>query len=226
MIEIINVKKSYLKSNNKICILNGINYEFKAGKIYAIMGHSGSGKTTLLNIIGTIIDFDSGELVIGGKNVSNLNFNQKADIRNKKIGFVFQNYLLNNNLKAYENIMIPMLINKEINPRDRKKISLNLLDKVGLSERFNHYPKELSGGEQQRVAIARALANNPSIILADEPTGNLDIESEKKVLEIFQELKKDGKCIIIVSHNDIVEKYADYVLKINNGVLEENNEII
>lgn len=226
IIKLSQLYKSYKKDNKKIDILKNANYQFETNKIYALIGHSGTGKTTLLNIIGTIINYDSGKLMIDNLDISNASINDRAIIRNKKIGFVFQNYLLNSNLKAYENVMIPMLINKDILPKERKERAIELLKKVGLENRINHYPKELSGGEQQRVAIARALANDPKIILADEPTGNLDKESEKRVLEIFYNLKNEDKCIIIVSHNEIIREYADKILKIENGVLEDNCEII
>lgn len=226
IIKLSQLYKSYKKDNKKIDILKNANYQFETNKIYALIGHSGTGKTTLLNIIGTIINYDSGKLMIDNLDISNASINDRAIIRNKKIGFVFQNYLLNSNLKAYENVMIPMLINKDILPKERKERAIELLKKVGLENRINHYPKELSGGEQQRVAIARALANDPKIILADEPTGNLDKESEKRVLEIFHNLKNEDKCIIIVSHSEIIREYADKILKLENGVLEDNCEII
>lgn len=226
MIKIENLCKTYIKDNEKIKILNNINYTFEKGNIYAIMGHSGSGKSTLLHILGTILEFDNGKLYINNKDVSKMNSKQKANIRKNYIGFVFQNYLLNNNLKAYENVIIPMYINEKISKKQRKEIAISLLKKVGLANRINHYPKELSGGEQQRVALARALANNPNIILADEPTGNLDKESEKLILEIFQNLRNEGKCIIIVSHDNIIKNYADIVLYLNNGNMEVECENI
>ena len=133
------------------------------------------------------------------------------------IGFIFQNYYLNNTMKAYENVMLPMLINRKYNNLDIKKYAMDILKGYGLEERLNHYPKELSGGEQQRVAIARALANNPMIILADEPTGNLDEENEIYVLEKLREMANEGKCVIVVSHNSIIKKYADVVITMKKG---------
>lgn len=226
MIKVENLSKMYIKDNKKINVLNSINYTFENGKVYAIMGHSGSGKSTLLYILGTILDFNDGKLFINGINTSTNDGNHNANIRKNNIGFVFQNYLLNSNLKAYENVIIPMYINNKIDKKSRKKYAIDLLKKVGLGDRINHYPKELSGGEQQRVAIARALANSPDIILADEPTGNLDKDSELLILEIFKKLRNDGKCVIIVSHNDIIKKYADIILTLNNGKLEEEYENI
>lgn len=226
MIRVEKLNKSYFKNNKEISVLKNISYEFECGKIYAIIGHSGSGKSTLLYVLGTLLDFETGNLFIDNVDVKIISEKQKAEIRNKKIGFVFQSYLLNNNMKAYENVMVPMYINDKINVKERKKNAIELLEKVELLDRVNHFPKELSGGEQQRVAIARALANNPDIILADEPTGNLDKNSEKKVLDTFKKLKNENKCIIIVSHNDIVKQYADCVLEIDNGILEVQNEVV
>ena len=220
MIEIKNLYKSYIKDNKEIQVLKNINQKFECGKIYAIVGHSGSGKSTLLQILGMLLDFSSGTYLINDIDVKNISDKEKALIRNKKIGFVFQSYLLNNNMKAYENVMVPMYINNDIKKVDRKNRAIQLLDKLLLSDRINHFPNELSGGEQQRIAIARALANDPKIILADEPTGNLDKENEQIILDIFKKLKEENKCIIIVSHNDIVKKYADVVLSLDNGTLE------
>ena len=220
MIEIKSLYKSYTKDDKEIQVLKNINQKFECGKIYAIVGHSGSGKSTLLQILGLLLNFSSGNYLINDVDVINISNQEKAMIRNKKIGFVFQSCLLNKNMKAYENVMVPMYINNDIKKVDRKNRAIKLLDKVLLSDRINHFPNELSGGEQQRVAIARALANSPEIILADEPTGNLDKESEYIVLNIFKKLKEENKCIIIVSHNDIVKKYADVVLSLDNGTLE------
>ena len=212
VLEVKDLSKKYLSQNKEITVLNHVNQTFDKGKIYNIIGHSGSGKTTLLRILGTLLDCDSGEVDIDGKNLSIMKEKEKARVRNQKIGFVFQDYLLNDKLKSYENVMIPMLINMNIKPKTRKERAITLLKKVRLADRIDHYPKEMSGGEQQRVAIARALANDPDIILADEPTGNLDKENEKIILDIFQELKQEGKCIVIASHSEYVKKYADVIL--------------
>lgn len=222
ILEIKNLYKTFKsKENNKeLIVLNKINQTFEKGKIYNIIGHSGAGKTTLLRIIGLLTEYDSGKILLNNIDSLNMNDKEKALIRNKNIGFVFQNYLLNDSLKSIENIMVPMYINKDIKPRNRKKIARELLKKVNLQNKENNFPKEMSGGEQQRIAIARALANNPEIILADEPTGNLDKKNEKNILEIFLRLKDEGKCIIIASHSDYVREYSDVVLKIDNGKLE------
>lgn len=219
-----NLVKEY---NDKVTAVNDVTLNLERGKFYAIMGHSGSGKTTLLQLIGLLDKMTSGELYIDGKNVNNLNENEKAKVRMGKIGFIFQAFHLNSKLKAYENVMLPMYINENYANKDLKGKAIELLEKVGLSERVNHFPKELSGGEQQRVAIARALANNPDCIFADEPTGNLDVENEMKVLEILKQLSKDRKCVLVVSHNEIVKEYADKVFYIDKGKIigDENNEI-
>ena len=218
-ISIKNASRIYEKDHIKITALKNVSQEFELGKIYVITGNSGSGKSTLIQNLGLLDNLTSGEITIKGKNVSTLAEDEKANIRKNKIGFVFQSYYLNPYMKSYENVMLPLYLDKELSNSKRKKIALSLLEKVGLKDRANHLPSELSGGEQQRVALARALANNPSIILADEPTGNLDKENEKKILEIFELLKKQDKCIIIVSHNSEVTKYADYVLEMKQGTL-------
>ena len=225
-IKIINISKKYqLKSENVIAV-NGVSYSFLYGKLYAIMGHSGSGKSTLIHCLGLLDKVDSGKIYINDKDISYFSEKQKNIMRNEKIGFVFQNYYLNNNMRAFENIMLPMIINKKYQHIDIKTKAKKLLKEMGLSDRVNHYPKELSGGEQQRVAIARALANNPDIILADEPTGNLDIENEIYVLEKLRNLADTGKCVIIVSHNMLVKKYADIVINMKNGkFVVKNHEI-
>lgn len=216
-----NISKIYKTKNKEIKVLNNITYKFESGKMYAIMGHSGSGKSTLISILGLIESSTSGKITINNQDISKLNDNELANYRRKYIGFVFQDFYLDEHLKAYENVILPMLINKDIKKEDRKKIAISLLTKLNLSERIDHYPKQMSGGEQQRVAIARALANNPKIILADEPTGNLDEESEKLVFDILKGLSKEGKCIIVVTHSDEIKKYADEILKITKGKLEQ-----
>lgn len=214
------VKEFNLK-DEKIIALNDVSVEFKTGKLYVIMGHSGSGKSTLIQILGLLDDLSSGNLYFNGQDVSNISEDEKADIRKKEIGFVFQSFYLNPKLTAIENVMLPMYINKEIERNNRRRKALKLLTNFGLENRVNHYPKELSGGEQQRIAIARALANDPSFILADEPTGNLDVENEKIVYETLRNLANSGKSVIVVSHNENIKDYADKILYMNLGKLSE-----
>ena len=219
-IEIVNGDKEYIKNKEKIVVLNNINTKFEEGKTYAIMGNSGSGKTTLLNILGTLDILTSGKMLIDSEEILRLKENEKAYIRMKKIGFIFQEFYLNQYMTVQENIMQPMYINKEYDKTAKKQRTNELIEMMGLSQRKKHYPKELSGGEQQRVAIARALANKPDIILADEPTGNLDKNNEQKIFEILNSLSKNGKCVIIVSHSNVVKKYADIILNLEEGKLK------
>ena len=221
MLKLSRISKNYKKDGKTLKILENINYEFNSGYLYCIIGKSGAGKTTLIEILGLLLNYDSGSLFIDGKDVTKLSDNEKSEIRNKNIGFVFQNYYLNPLMKAYENVMLPMYLNNKIDNKDRKNLAYSMLKKVDLQKRENHYPKELSGGEAQRVAIARALANNPSIILADEPTGALDSENAVNILQILKDLSKQNKCVIIVSHDDRVKNYADKVLVIENHKLKE-----
>ncbi len=212
-----NITKKYQLNNESIVAIDNISYEFEYGKLYAIMGHSGSGKSTLIQCMGLLDDINSGDIYIDNKNVNNMNLHEKNIIKNSKIGFVFQNYYLNNTMRAYENVMLPMIINEKFKTVDLKSRAKKLLKEMGLEDRINHYPKELSGGEQQRVAIARALANDPDIILADEPTGNLDEENEMYILQKFRKMADNGKCVIIVSHNISVKNYADVVINMKKG---------
>lgn len=225
IISVNHLSKSYITEKKRIDILQEINVEFETGKFYAIMGHSGSGKSTLINILGLIDNFDSGKYILFGKDITAMTDNELSKIRMKNIGFIFQEFYLNNTLKAWENVVVPMLINDEIPKKERKERSCKLLKMVGLEDRMEHYPKELSGGEQQRVAIARALANNPKMILADEPTGNLDEEHEEQIFNILKEISKSGKCVIVVTHSNDVKKYADIIYKISNGKIVRQDEI-
>ena len=209
--------KEFVLKNEKIIAMDNINLEFKTGKFYVIMGHSGSGKSTLIQILGLLDNLTKGELFINDKDVSNLTENEKADIRMQEIGFVFQSFYLNPRLNALENVMLPMYINSKIEKKERKEKATKLLSGFGLENRKKHYPKELSCGEQQRIAIARALANDPNFILADEPTGNLDIKNEKIVFDTLRKLADDGKSVIVVSHNENIKNYADEVIYIENG---------
>lgn len=219
--KLININKTYKTKAGELHILKDINIEFNNNNFYAIMGRSGSGKSTLVNILGLLDNYDSGEYIIDNKDISKLNDKDKSYIRGLSIGFVFQSFYLNNNLTALENVMLPLYINKEIDKCDRKNIALSYLKKLGLDNRANHYPSQLSGGEQQRVAIARALVNDPKIIIADEPTGNLDSKNEKEVFDILKNISKEDKIVIVVSHNDIIKEYCDILYNINDGKIEK-----
>ena len=192
-------------------ILENFSYTFESGKFYAIMGRSGAGKSTLLNIIGTIDSATDGEVLVMGKNVTGLKEKEKAVLRMKNIGFVFQGFYLNPYLNGEENVIVPMRINREIPSTDRKQIAEKLMADFGVENLKSSLPSQMSGGEQQRVCIARALANNPDIILADEPTGNLDEENEKIVFSYLKKLAEQGHTVIAVSHNEAVKDYADEI---------------
>lgn len=217
MIKLSNISKTYQKNKQEIKALQNITYNFANKKFYSIVGHSGSGKSTLISILGLIENPTSGDYELLEQNVAKMTDDELSALRMKKIGFIFQSFYLDNTLKAYENVILPMLINKDIKPEERYSKAKELLIKLGLENRIDHFPNELSGGEQQRVAIARALANDPEIILADEPTGNLDEENEKIVFDILKQLANDGKCVIVVSHSNKVKDYADVILELSQG---------
>ena len=221
--ELVKVSKNYVIDGRTINILRDASVSFEKNKLYAIIGHSGVGKSTLLNILGLLDDYDSGNYYFDGIDVKELSESEKAELRLYKIGFVFQSFYLNPNFTALENVMIPMLINKRISNNDIKVNAIKLLKKFNLFDRINHYPKQLSGGEQQRVSLARALANDPDIILADEPTGNLDKENEKIILDELKKIARSGKIVIVVTHNDIIKKYADILLTIEEGKIKKCN---
>ncbi len=216
------IVKTYISKNgNQVKALNNINYNFKEGKFYAIMGQSGSGKTTLINILGLVDVPTRGKYFFNGLEVQKLSNDKLSEIRNNEIGFVFQHFYLNNRLTALENVLLPTLINKKHTKEEIIENAKKLFNNLGLESRMNHYPNELSGGEQQRVSLIRALINEPSVILADEPTGNLDYNNELEILKLLKEVSKK-KCVIVVSHNPNIKKYADIVLNLDKGVLNEN----
>ncbi len=220
VVELINIEKSYSLKNHEIPVLKNINVKFENGKFYAIMGHSGSGKSTLISIIDGIEPYTSGKVIINKKDLSDMNNKEKSFMRNNEIGIIFQDFFLDNYLTALENIVFPMTINDKYKKSANKR-ALELLKKVELENRSNHFPKELSGGEKQRVAIARALANDPNIIIADEPTGNLDEENESKIFSVLKRLSQEGKCVIVVSHSNEILKYADVFYELKEGALIE-----
>lgn len=218
-IELKNVSKIY---SNGVKALDGVSLKINQGELVVVMGQSGSGKSTLLQIAGLLDVCTEGSVIINGEDVSKLDKNRLADIRMKTLGFVFQAFHLNSHLKLYENIIVPMLINNEYRSKNEmQERAFELIEKVGLTHRKEHYPSELSGGEQQRVAIARAMANNPDFILADEPTGNLDSKNELMIFDEFKKLVREGKGVLIVSHNDAVLDYADKIYIMKDGVLSE-----
>lgn len=217
IITIEDITKTYKTKKRDVEVLKNIDLKFSLGKFYAIMGPSGSGKSTLFNILGLVDTPSSGTYKINGIDITKLTDKSSSIIRMNNIGFVFQNFNLDPYLNALENVMMPLYLNKKIKKEDREKISKDILTKLNLENRLEHFPNELSGGEAQRVAIARALVNNPNIILADEPTGNLDEELETEIFKILKSLTKENKCVIVVSHSSKIKEYADVVYTLKNG---------
>ena len=196
--------------------LRGINLKIKNGEFVAIMGASGSGKSTLLHIMGCLDKPTKGKVIIDGIDTSTMKPKELASLRNKKIGFVFQFFFLFPTLNALENVMLPMIFNKKI--KNRRERAMELLKEVGMSRFWNHYPMELSGGQRQRIAIARALANDPDVLLADEPTGNLDSKSGKEIMKLLTKLnKKEGKTIVLITHDRKIASYAKRTIFIKDG---------
>ena len=217
-----NISKVYGKKNEKVKVnaLSHINLSLFRGKIYAIMGPSGSGKSTLMHIIGLLDRSTSGKYYLNGEDISSLDDNRIAHYRNREIGFVFQAFNLLPRYSVYKNVELPMVY-KQAGAKEKKERINELLDSVGLSKRYHHKPNELSGGEKQRVAIARALVNNPSIVMADEPTGNLDSKTEKEIMALFANLRSEERTIILVTHDESVAGYADEIIRIRDGEVEE-----
>lgn len=217
IITIEDITKTYKTKKRDVEVLKNIDLTFSLGKFYAIMGPSGSGKSTLFNILGLVDTPSSGTYKINGIDTTKLTDKSSSIIRMNNIGFVFQDFNLDPYLNALENVMMPLYLNKKIKKEDREKISKDILTKLNLENRLEHFPNELSGGEAQRVAIARALVNNPNIILADEPTGNLDEKLETEIFKILKSLTKENKCVIVVSHSSKIKEYADVVYTLKDG---------
>ncbi len=220
LIKIENLQKIYQMGKVKVTALNGISIEIEKNSYTAIMGPSGSGKSTLLHILGCLDTPTRGKYFLDEKVVSGLSYNKLAEIRNKKIGFVFQTFNLLPNMNVLENVCLPLLY-AGMSKKVRKKRAEKVLDEVGLLKRLKHKPAELSGGERQRTAIARALVNNPSIILADEPTGNLDSVSGSSIMNIFNYLYKNGNTIIVVTHDSNIAEMANNVIELTDGNIVE-----
>ena len=216
IITVDNINKTYKNGSLELQVLKNISFKVDKGEFLAIMGSSGSGKSTMMNILGCLDNQYEGRYILDGIDISKSNENELSEIRNKKIGFIFQSFNLLPRLTALENVELP-LVYSSIPKEERHKRANELLEKVGLKDRIHHRPNELSGGQRQRVAIARALVNNPSIILADEPTGNLDSKSEEEIIEILQKLNKMGKTIVIVTHEPSIGEIAERKIIFKDG---------
>ena len=216
LIDIKNEYKIYIMGNEQVYANDNINLKINAGEFVAIVGKSGSGKSTLMNIIGALDKPTSGKYYLNGKNTSLMTDDELADIRNKTIGFIFQQYNLLPKLTLLENVELPLLY-AGIKTSDRKKRALESLGKVGLKEKYNQFPNQLSGGQQQRVSIARALAGNPSLLLADEPTGALDSKTSREVLNFLKQLHSEGNTIVMITHDNSIALEANRVIRIHDG---------
>ena len=224
MIKMSSIRKTYFTGQIKFDALKGIDLHVKKGEFIAIVGPSGSGKSTLMNIAGCLDIPSNGEYLLDGCDISTLNSNQLAEIRNKKVGFVFQAFNLLPYATAYENVEVPLLFAGR-NRRFRRERITELLARVGLAEKAANKPTEMSGGEMQRVAIARALANDPDIILADEPTGNLDSKSGEQIVKIFHELWNIGKTVVIITHDMGIAKQVERIVKLKDGLVDTNSNL-
>lgn len=216
-----NLKKEYALKGETVRALRGVSFDVPEGDYVAIMGPSGSGKSTLLNLLGCLDKPTSGELCLGDDNVANMSDNQLAEIRSRRIGFVFQSYNLIQQLTVVENIEVPLYYQGKLGAKERKRC-IELAKRVGLGERLGHRPTQLSGGQQQRVAIARSLVNDPYFILADEATGNLDSKTTAEILALFDELNDEGRTIIMVTHEDDVAARAKRVVRLRDGLLQSD----
>lgn len=221
IVELKNINKFYKVGKEKAHILKSINLNIKKGEFVMIMGKSGSGKTTLLNILGFLDKFDEGEYIFNNQDVTRLNESERSNFRNLNIGFIFQQFNLINTLNIYQNVELPMIYNNKYSKQEKKEQIENNLSIVGLLDKIKQKPVQLSGGQQQRVAIARALVNNPEIIFADEPTGSLDSDTGIEIMELLKELNKQGKTIIMVTHDEDLTKYASKVIKLKDGLIME-----
>jgi putative ABC transport system ATP-binding protein len=213
------IRKSYFMGKQAVPVLKGISLEILKNEYVALMGPSGSGKSTLMNILGCLDSPTAGKYVLNGQDVSTMEDDALAEVRNKEIGFVFQQFNLLPRLTAAENVALP-LVYAGVTKKTRMEMAMEVLEKVNLTDRSHHKPNELSGGQCQRVAIARALVNNPSLILADEPTGNLDSKTSVEIMEIFNKIQAAGNTVVLVTHEEDISQYAHRVVRLKDGVIE------
>lgn len=224
MIELKNLTKEYHLGLETVRALHGVDLNIDKNEYVAIMGPSGSGKSTLMNLLGCLDTPSDGEYFLNKHNVSHMDDNELAEIRNREIGFVFQNFNLLPRASALHNVELPLIYNGTPSSK-RKELAEQALTKVGLKERMNHRPNELSGGQRQRVAVARALVNNPAIILADEPTGNLDTRTGDEIMDLFEELHDNGNTLILVTHEEYIAEHSDRIIRLRDGRVERDEAI-
>ena len=223
VISLQNIERSFKVGNEVVNALRGVSLDIFQNEYVALMGPSGSGKSTLMNILGCLDTPSNGTYILNGHNVSNLNDNELAEIRNKEIGFVFQTFNLLPKYTALENVILP-LIYAGYSKKEREERAEKVMSDVGLSNRMHHKPNEMSGGQRQRVAIARALVNKPAIILADEPTGNLDSKTSIEIMGLFEEIRANGNTIIVVTHEEDIAKHAHRIVRLKDGVVENDEK--
>lgn len=215
------IRKSYLMGKQELQVLKGIDLTIHTNEYVALMGPSGSGKSTLMNILGCLDSPSAGRYILNGQDVSKMPDDNLADVRNKEIGFVFQQFNLLPRLTALENVALP-LVYAGVSRKQRTDMAMDVIKKVGLEDRSHHKPNELSGGQCQRVAIARALVNNPSLILADEPTGNLDTRTSKEIMDIFSQIQAAGNTVVLVTHEEDIAHYAKRIVRLRDGLIESD----
>lgn len=221
LIKISNIKRNFVLGNEIVYVLKGIDLEIHKGEYVALMGPSGSGKSTLMNILGCLDTPTSGTYILNGKDVSKMRDDELAEIRNKEIGFVFQTFNLLPRTTALDNVALPMIYAGYPKP-ERNKRAVEVLQQVNLADRMDHQPNQLSGGQRQRVAVARALVNKPSIILADEPTGNLDSKTSIEIMNLFNDIHANGNTVILVTHEEEIAAYAHRVIRLRDGLIESD----
>ncbi|MDA1181637.1 MAG: ABC transporter ATP-binding protein [Proteobacteria bacterium] len=221
MINITSISKEYVMGDNKLLALNNVDVSINEGEFVSIMGSSGSGKSTLMNIIGCLDVPSHGDYFFRDNNISNYSSNKLAELRNKDIGFIFQNFNLLPRLNALENVILPLLYSGK-SKKERVELALKALENVGLKDRTHHRPNQLSGGQQQRVSIARAIAGTPKLILADEPTGALDSTTSLEIMKILNDLNKSGITIVLVTHEDDIANYGSRIIKMKDGKILED----
>ena len=221
LIKITNIKRDFVLGNEIVYVLKGIDLEINKGEYVALMGPSGSGKSTLMNLLGCLDTPTSGNYILNGKDVSQMKDDELAEIRNKEIGFVFQTFNLLPRTTALDNVALPMIY-AGFSKSDRNKRATEVLEQVNLADRMDHQPNQLSGGQRQRVAIARALVNKPSIILADEPTGNLDSKTSLEIMKLFDDIHANGNTVILVTHEEEIAAYANRIIRLRDGMIESD----